>query len=158
MSEPGGVEPVGWLAIAGGIVALIGGPKALGAAVKWLADRAEKRRQSRADGNREWEKKLIAWDGDLAGRERDLAAQLRDGLEECERHCIETRAEMERMRDDHRIVVLVVKVALPKLATVAADSPEMQMIRMLLATRYPVDPNTPDEWTELLRLLDQKTA
>lgn len=158
MAEPGGIPQAGWLGIIGAIIALTGGPKAIGAAATWLADRAERRRISRAAGNAEWEGKLKSWDVELAGRERDLAQKLSEGLAECERHCEAARREMEAMRDDHRIVVLVVKVALPKLVAVAADSPEMQVIRTLLATRYPVDPETPDDLTELVKLLDQTTA
>jgi hypothetical protein len=149
MSEPGGVssETLGWI---GGVLALLGGPPAIAKAVSWWTDRAERRRLSRADGNREWEAKLKSWDADLDQRERDLAAQLREGLAECERHCAETRAEMarvvrdnEELREDNRTFALIIGLSVPGLARSAPSSPELSVIDTLMRTRFGIDMEAP---------------
>ncbi len=137
-------------------------PAAVVAALKWLlpwwADQAERRRQGRAEGNREWEAKLKDRAADLDRREHEFKQRLQEGLAECERHCSAIKDQFETLRDDHKVVVLVVRIALPKLQADAPDSPEMRMIRTLLATRFPPDPNIPDDMIALLGLLDEKTA
>lgn len=151
MAEPGGVEPVGWLAIAGGIVALIGGPKALGAAVKWLTDRAEKRRQSRADGNREWETKLKAWEAKL-DEEREAT------LAECRRHCAEATRHVDKMR----VVILLI---VPEIERHAPTSPTLKRAKLLLAELAEVlllplemPHDTPLDMAAQLTVIDEKTA
>jgi hypothetical protein len=158
MSEPGGVPEAGWWGIAAALLALIGGPAAIGKAVKWWAERSEKRRASRAEGNREWEAKLIAWDHELKERERAITSQLQEGLAECKRECEAVREESDKVREDNRVVILALGVALPKLAQAAPATAELGVIRSLLLTRFRLDPNTPAEVTALLALLDHKTS
>ncbi|WP_347270977.1 hypothetical protein [Rhizorhabdus histidinilytica] len=124
MSEPGGVSTGGAIGLVAGLLALIGGPAAFGKAGAWLADRADRRRQSRADGNREWEAKLKAWEAELDER---AAASLR----QCEEQCAELRAVVEKMR-------FAMVLILPEVERFAPSSPLLQKASSLLAEILPV--------------------
>lgn len=158
MSEPGGIPEAGWYAILAGFLGLIGGPAAFGKAVKWWTERAGKRQKGRAEGNREWESKLVAWDAELKARETAISAQLQAGLDECRRECAAVRQESDKLREDSRVVLLALSVALPMLAHSAPGTTELSVIRTLLLSRFRVGPDIPEEMRELLAMLDQKTG
>lgn len=64
----GGMPPgevTGWIA---GLAALFGGPPAIAKTVKWLADRADRRRQRRED-------KIQAWQDEVDAKARELDKQ-----------------------------------------------------------------------------------
>ncbi len=124
MSEPGGVSTGGLIGIVAGLLAMVGGPAAVGKVAAWLADRGDRRRQSRADGNREWEAKLKAWEAELDERS---AASLR----QCEQHCAELRVVVEKMR-------FAMVLILPEVERFAPESALLQKASSLLAEILPV--------------------
>lgn len=158
MSEPGGVTPGGILGVIGAVLALIGGPTAIGKVATWLADRGERRRANRADGNREWEAKLKAWDKALKAREREITRRLKAGLDECKRECEAVRKESDEQREDNRVLVLALGLAVQKVAQSAPASAELGVIHSLLNSRFRVDLDTPTDLTALLAVLDRQTV
>ncbi|ABQ68531.1 hypothetical protein Swit_2172 [Rhizorhabdus wittichii RW1] len=142
MSEPGGVSTGGVIGIVAGFLALIGGPTAIGKVGTWLADRADRRRQSRADGNREWEAKLKA-------REEAVEQQIADSLRECKDHCAAVTARADKL-------FYVVMLILPEVQRHAPTSAQLRQAKALLADILPIpfDPELPADMRAQLAAID----
>lgn len=154
MADTGGVPPGevgGWIAIAAGALALFGGPKAFAKAVAWLDARAERRRLSR-------EQKIDAWQGEVAAKERALAAReaeldgkIAANLAKCEAHCAQVTARADKL---FYVVVLI----FPEVRRLAPESALLQRASGLLADILPVPLDLPEDMQAQLDLLDRKTS
>lgn len=136
-------EVTGWVA---GLAALLGGPAAIAKAVNWLSERSDRRRESRANGNREWEAKLAA-------REAELDSRMADSLRKCEAHCAAVTARADKM-------FYVIGFMLPEVQRLAPESALLRRALPLLAEILPIplDPILPADMAAQLVDLDEKTA
>lgn len=138
------MEVGGWI---GAVVAAIGGPPMIVKSFQWWSERADRRRESRAAGNREWEAKLKA-------REDALDEKIASSLAKCERDCAAMRTTMAKMQ-------LALVLITPEVERYAPQSPLLRHAKLLLAELRSVLPlpiDLPPDMQAQLDELDGETA